>query len=395
MKLLTKLILPMLINVSVAQNIAFVGNSITANGYPEIVDLLMEENGYDYELHNFGVPGITVSIPNFDYKTTQSYQDILTMRPKYIVVMLGANDWYVYSVQGLPGQNRWEDEYRYLIDNFINVSESVLIGTLTSQANTSGINDWIQAMNERTRNVAQDYGLEIIDFNSALGTDPVNFISDGIHPSEEGKYKLAVLAYNTLKKYLVQTLAAPLNLTVNYIEDNRSIQLKWDAVNLAQSYRVNRSYSSTEDNQQINMSYPDIDSLEYFDYDLLPNITYSYTVQALLNGIYHERSVVATITTGILDYPNNYKLDQNFPNPFNPTTSINYDLSNDSYVTLDIYNISGEHINSLVDETQEKGSKIVQWKGVNKKGEKVNSGIYFYKLQANDFTKTKKMILLK
>ena len=385
----------MLINVSVAQNIAFVGNSITANGYPEIVDLLMEENGYDYEIHNFGVPGITVSIPNFDYKTTQSYQDILTMRPKYIVVMLGANDWYVYSVQGLPGQNRWEDEYRYLIDNFINVSESVLIGTLTSQANTSGINDWIQAMNERTRNVAQDYGLEIIDFNSALGTDPVNFISDGIHPSEEGKYKLAVLAYNTLKKYLVQTLAAPLNLTVNYIEDNRSIQLKWDAVNLAQSYRVNRSYSSAEDNQQINTSYPDIDSLEYFDYDLLPNITYSYTVQALLNGIYHERSVVATITTGILDYPNNYKLDQNFPNPFNPTTSINYDLSNDSYVTLDIYNISGEHINSLVDETQAKGSKIVQWNGVNKKGEKVNSGIYFYKLQANDFTKTKKMILLK
>ncbi|MFC1785866.1 GDSL-type esterase/lipase family protein [Candidatus Neomarinimicrobiota bacterium] len=395
MKLLTKLILPMLINVSAAQNIAFVGNSITANGYPEIVDLLMEENGYDYELHNFGVPGITVSIPNFDYKTTQSYQDILTMRPKYIVVMVGANDWYVYSVQGLSGQNRWEDEYRYLIEHFINVSERVLIGTLTSNANTSGANDWIPAMNERIRNVAQDYRLEIIDFNSALGTDPVNFIYDGIHPSEEGKYKLAVLAYNTLKKYLIQTLAAPLNLTVNYIEDNRCIQLKWDAVNLAQSYRVNRSYYSAEDNQQINMSYPDIDSLEYFDYDLLPSITYSYTVQALLNGIYHERSVAATITTGILDYPSNYKLDQNFPNPFNPTTSINYDLSNDSYVTLDIYNISGEHINSLVDETQAKGSKIVQWNGVNKKGEKVNSGIYFYKLQANDFTKTKKMVLLK
>ena len=90
-----------------------------------------------------------------------------------------------------------------------------------------------------------------------------------------------------------------------------------------------------------------------------------------------------------------FALDQNFPNPFNTVTSISYDLLNDSKVSLDIYNLTGQHIITLVDELQEKGIKVVQWQGVDKLGRQVDSGIYFYKLQAEDFIQTRKMVLLK
>jgi predicted amidohydrolase len=92
---------------------------------------------------------------------------------------------------------------------------------------------------------------------------------------------------------------------------------------------------------------------------------------------------------------NKFTLDQNFPNPFNPVTSISYALKNDSDVKLDIYNLSGQLILTLVNEHQEKGLKVIEWNGGNKFGEKVYAGIYFYQLQAGDFTQTRKMVLLK
>lgn len=90
-----------------------------------------------------------------------------------------------------------------------------------------------------------------------------------------------------------------------------------------------------------------------------------------------------------------FALDQNFPNPFNFVTSISYGLLNDSKVSLDIYNLTGQHIITLVDELQEKGAKVVQWQGVDKFGQQIDSGIYFYKLRAGDFVQTKKMVLMK
>ncbi len=90
-----------------------------------------------------------------------------------------------------------------------------------------------------------------------------------------------------------------------------------------------------------------------------------------------------------------FSLDQNFPNPFNPITSISYGLKNDSEVTLDIYNLNGQHIITLVNENQDKGIQVVEWYGTDKQGRKVDSGMYFYKLQAGDFIETRKMVLLK
>jgi hypothetical protein len=84
------------------------------------------------------------------------------------------------------------------------------------------------------------------------------------------------------------------------------------------------------------------------------------------------------------------ELYQNYPNPFNASTTIDYQLPAISHVKLDIYNLLGQKLVTLVDERQEAGSKSVIWDA-----SEVSSGLYFYKLTAGDFTETRRMMLVK
>ena len=88
--------------------------------------------------------------------------------------------------------------------------------------------------------------------------------------------------------------------------------------------------------------------------------------------------------------PSDFDLSQNYPNPFNPVTKIKYSIPQQGYVTLKVFNSLGKEVSSLVEEVQNPGNYEVKWDGSVS-----NSGIYFYKLQVNDFVQTKKMILLK
>ncbi len=93
--------------------------------------------------------------------------------------------------------------------------------------------------------------------------------------------------------------------------------------------------------------------------------------------------------------PEGFGLLQNYPNPFNPQTEIAYSLPEGSNVKLEIYNVLGQKVKVLVDEYQSAGTKKVVWDGRNENGEKVSSGIYFYRLDAGNYVQTKKMSLLK
>ena len=94
-------------------------------------------------------------------------------------------------------------------------------------------------------------------------------------------------------------------------------------------------------------------------------------------------------------YTDKFILQDNNPNPFNPSTRITYSIPINSSVSLKIYSLLGKEILALVDEVKTQGEYSVQWDAKNSLGNKVPSGIYFYKLETRDFTKTKKMILLK
>ena len=94
--------------------------------------------------------------------------------------------------------------------------------------------------------------------------------------------------------------------------------------------------------------------------------------------------------------PTDYKLEQNYPNPFNPTTSIRFELPRDKAVSLQIFDVSGRLVKTLVDNQHlSEGVHEMQWDGTNNAGSSVASGTYMYRLQFGNFAHTKTMVLLK
>jgi hypothetical protein len=93
--------------------------------------------------------------------------------------------------------------------------------------------------------------------------------------------------------------------------------------------------------------------------------------------------------------PKSYNLAQNFPNPFNPSTSIKFDMKEKGFVALKVYNVAGQLVRTLVNDTKDAGSHAITWDGKNNRGGAVASGIYFYKMETKDFSQTKKMVMLR
>ena len=93
--------------------------------------------------------------------------------------------------------------------------------------------------------------------------------------------------------------------------------------------------------------------------------------------------------------PETYAVHQNYPNPFNPTTTLHYDLPEDSYVNIIIYDLMGHSIKRLLNDEQIAGYRSIHWNATNDYGQPVSAGMYIYTIQAGDFRQTKKMVLLK
>ena len=127
--------------------------------------------------------------------------------------------------------------------------------------------------------------------------------------------------------------------------------------------------------------------------------TYSYTDKDLKNGKYYYRlkqidfegsyeySDALEVTVNV---PLTFSLQQNFPNPFNPATTIKYSIPKNSYITLKIYDVLGGEVKTLIKEEKSAGTYELNWNAAN-----LPSGVYFYQLKADEYTAVKKMILLK
>lgn len=98
---------------------------------------------------------------------------------------------------------------------------------------------------------------------------------------------------------------------------------------------------------------------------------------------------------GIPLVPLAYTLEQNFPNPFNPSTTIRYALNKRSDVSLSIYNLLGQKVKTLVSGEQITGTYSVVWDGVTESGSGAASGVYLYQLRAGEYRASKKLLLLR
>ena len=147
--------------------------------------------------------------------------------------------------------------------------------------------------------------------------------------------------------------------------------------------------SNNSDNQVIHLQFPK--NKTHLSNDLTLTTSTRFYTANYSKDEYSEKIQFDNSTL----LPDKFVLHQNFPNPFNPVTTIRYDLPGNSFVKITIFDLLGRNVTTLVAETQKAGFKSVIWNATNNHGKPVSAGVYLYQINAGEFMQTKKMLLLK
>ena len=119
------------------------------------------------------------------------------------------------------------------------------------------------------------------------------------------------------------------------------------------------------------------------------------SIQFIFLDQYNNTVVQGFVSKKVIAVPDEFALHNNYPNPFNPVTTIQYDIPIDAEVLLVVYDILGRHVMTLVNTSQTAGYKSIKWNGTNDQGQTISAGVYLYYLQTIGYSKVRKMVLLK
>lgn len=214
--------------------------------------------------------------------------------------------------------------------------------------------------------------------------------------------------------YTGQRTRTPAQLgSFNFQSDSNGVWLNWSAFTGTENmgFDVFKSISEMGDFSLINENViptsntPDgMHNYAFFDSDVEPGQTYYYKLGDVdLSGeVTMIGSISATIqSTGVSDHrtdhqaPAAYQLGEAYPNPFNGRTVIQFSLLQAGRVQVEVYNLMGQKIRTLISETREAGNHLVSWDGKNDFNQQLGSGVYLYKITVNDFQASKRILYLK
>lgn len=203
-------------------------------------------------------------------------------------------------------------------------------------------------------------------------------------------------AYSPPRKFTT-TLAAPVLVSPpdGASDLATTLDLTWNAVTGATAYRLQVAVDSLFQNAVFDDSL--ITGTSNQVGPLLDTTRYFWRVRGGNAGATGVWSAIRTFTTGVTlgvasesELPATFSLDQNYPNPFNPSTTIHYALPREIEVTIDVFNLIGQHVRTLVGGRQNAGYHTVSFSGAG-----LPSGLYYYTMRAGDFTATRRSLLLK
>ena len=224
-------------------------------------------------------------------------------------------------------------------------------------------------------------------FDLIGGSEGGNICAD-IQPGEDG-YR----AISHIEFCVDESLPVELSL-FNASISNNSVALIWETTTEINNYgfEIQRSYDADDEWQSIGFveGYGNSNSPKYYSYtdqSVSESGEYFYRLKQIdIDGQYEYTKVLSVELTA----PDGFKLNQNYPNPFNPSTTISYSLPIKSDVKLIIYDLFGQEVKRLVDESQESGNYAINFDGSS-----LASGVYIYTIKTNEFSATKRLILLK
>ena len=201
--------------------------------------------------------------------------------------------------------------------------------------------------------------------------------------------------------YSIDNIAPGVPTGMQAIALENSISLSWD-ISEAEDFQyfvLERSNEAIADIADTTITYELIEA-SFEDLNLVRNVEYSYRLTAYdfagnRSEFTDPVSAVLLSVDPLSLIPEVFALHQNYPNPFNPTTQIRYDLPDNEFVSINIYDVMGRKIKSLVSINQEAGYRSITWDATNDLGQTVSAGMYIYTILAGEFRQTKKMVLLK
>ena len=215
-------------------------------------------------------------------------------------------------------------------------------------------------------------------------------------------------------KYTGQRPYSPVQLnSFNFQSDTNGIWLNWSTMAGTENmgFDIFRSISEMGDYTLINENVIPVSNNQnginyysFLDMNVEPGQTYYYQVadvsfsgETAMYGPLSATAQVTGISDGktIIENPENYTLGDAYPNPFNGKTSIQFSLQMSGEVKIEIYNLMGQKIRTLVAENRETGNHVVSWDGKNNLGQQVVSGVYLYKMSINNFQISKRILYLK
>ncbi len=233
---------------------------------------------------------------------------------------------------------------------------------------------------------------------STTGTDPADFTTT-IHDET-----LVDGDWHEVSVSLVDFAGQAIYIAFEHCEVTDMFAMKLDDISVGGAKVVNNTHKEVTNNRHLtgykvymNGNLQGTTTDTYWDFSELETGTYTAGVKAVYSS--GSESDLATIeftdNNNHVEIPKVTKLNKNYPNPFNPETTISYSVKNAGPVSINIFNIKGQKIRTLVNEDKAAGNYKVVWKGLDNNNKKVASGIYFYRMKSGNYTSTKKMILMK
>ena len=190
----------------------------------------------------------------------------------------------------------------------------------------------------------------------------------------------------------------------NYMRDIRDIDELNGVWNLKLDAHENEKILSVSGNvkgsipQEISIAMVDIPERKIvYDFlekgiDLTKESRVAYDLKLVVGD---EEYVMTTAQSILTEIPEMFSLSQNYPNPFNPVTKMDYTLPKRSRVVISIYNVLGQEVKTIINKEQEYGYHSIIWDGIDNRGNQMSSGVYFARMNSEQFTQTKKMLLVK
>ena len=275
----------------------------------------------------------------------------------------------------------------YIFDGNLNVITGEVAGTVTDLDEGFGIEGATIAMGTFTTTTDEngDYSM-ILD----VGTYTFTCEIDGYEAFTQDDVEIEEDQTTTVDVQMQNLYLPPQNL--NYTLTAPNVILQWNAPAGSIGFTGYKVYRNGD-------MLSEITATLYIDPDV-PAGTYTYYVTAVYGDYESVPSNEVEVVIGVGSDPDLLpavtELSGNHPNPFNPTTNIYYAVGNSGHVTIDVFNVKGELVKTLVNREVAAGNHSVTWMGDDNGGKPATSGVYLYKMRAGGrYTSTRKMILLK